>query len=100
MKEIKMIKVYETKGGRRYEDREKAISAEMVEELTNMLTALRETPVEKWPVFMPKYSDDPEVFLIFKMMVFGSFKIARKLERLRRRAKIAKVKNQADNIPF
>lgn len=31
---MKEIKMYETKGGRRYEDREKAISAEMVEELT------------------------------------------------------------------
>ena len=97
---MKKIEMYETKGGRRYEDREKAISAEMVEELTNIVTLLRETPVEKWPVFMPKYGDDPKLFLMFKMMVFGSFKVARKIERLRRRAKIAKVKNQADNIPF
>ena len=97
---MKVVTIYETKGGKQYKDREKAIAAEMVEELTNILTALRETPVEKWPVFMPKYSDDSEVFLMFKMMVFGSFKIARKLERLRRRAKIAKVKNQADDIPF
>ena len=39
---MKVIKMYETKGGRRYEDREKAISAEMVEDLTNT------TPEPSW----------------------------------------------------
>lgn len=94
---MKPVEMYETKGGKRYNSRELAIQAELAEDIQAIVNTLRAYPVENWPVFMPKHSDNPEMFILCKLMIFHPFRIGCKLARIWRRYQKTM---RPDDIPF
>ena len=97
---MKTVEMYETRGGKQYKTREMAIQAELSEDIREVLDIVREHPVENWPVFMPKHHDDPEMFVLFKIMMYNPFRIGCKLARIWRRYQNAKKQASFDAIPF